>query len=55
MTTENDRGICPVCGDRVSLTDRGMVRVHLEPLNGIARWGREVCKGAGRTPGRRDR
>ena len=47
-------GVCPVCGDRVPLTDGGLVRVHLEPHNGEARWGRDVCPGAGKAP-RRDR
>ena len=45
-------GICPVCGDRVPLADNGRVRVHLEPLGGVARWGRETCKGAGMAPRR---
>ncbi len=45
-------GICPVCGDRVPLADNGLVRVHLEPLGGVARWGRSVCKGAGMAPRR---
>ena len=59
MTTAGDpfhppRGICSVCGDRVPLTDKGLVRVHLEPHNGEARWGREACAGAGNAP-RRER
>lgn len=44
MTTEYRR--CPVCGDRIRVNADGTLRVHLQRVDGVPRWGRETCRGS---------
>jgi hypothetical protein len=42
------RAACPICGDKFSLTKRGVLRYHLGDI-AIGRF-RQVCKGVGQPP-----